>query len=388
MKLHVKPIMPNGFKCCSKNCGIKRKGHDLSVFVSEKAANAAGVFTQNKFPGAPVVVGREIIKKGVLQAIVVNSKISNVATGEKGIMDAWKMGELTAIELKLPVESVIMSSTGIIGKELPIDLIEAGLKGISGNLTDNPEIGAEGIMTTDTYPKALSLSVGDATVTVVGKGSGMIEPNMATMLVYIFTDAKIESQKLDLMLRNSVDKSFNMLSIDTDTSTSDTCLIMANGITGSVDENDFSKALDFACIEMAKMLARDGEGATKLLQTEVTSAKNDKDAKYIAKSVINSPLIKTMVYGGDPNIGRLLMAIGKCFSCTIDTERVNISINGRNIYKNSKKYNFDEREVRELLRSDPVVISIDLGIGEARAVAYGCDLTEGYVHENAAYYSS
>jgi len=380
--------MPSGFSCASKNCGIKETGNDLSVFISDIPANAAGVFTKNHFPGAPVILGRKIIKHGRLQGIVVNSKVSNVGTGKQGIINAQRMADAVRNEFQFAENEVMMSSTGVIAKQLPVKLIENGIKGFGSLLTDNPLIGAEGIMTTDTYPKAISLSVGDSIITIVGKGSGMIEPNMATMLVYIFTDADIETKDLDSFLRIAVKDSFNMLSVDTDTSTSDTCIIMANGKKGKVDNNLFLESLKFACIEMTKLLARDGEGATKLLTGEVNTAATDSEARVIAKSLVNSPLIKTMAYGADPNIGRVLMAVGKCFDATVDPEKIEVIINGTTVYKDLDRVDFDEDKVRELLSGEIVNITVNLNSGNFNARAYGCDLTQGYIEENASYYSS
>ncbi len=388
MKLYKQPIMPSGFSCASKNCGIKETGNDLSVFISDIPANAAGVFTKNHFPGAPVILGRKIIKHGRLQGIVVNSKVSNVGTGKQGIINAQRMADAVRNEFQFAENEVMMSSTGVIAKQLPVKLIENGIKGFGSLLTDNPLIGAEGIMTTDTYPKAISLSVGDSIITIVGKGSGMIEPNMATMLVYIFTDADIETKDLDSFLRIAVKDSFNMLSVDTDTSTSDTCIIMANGKKGKVDNNLFLESLKFACIEMTKLLARDGEGATKLLTGEVNTAATDSEARVIAKSLVNSPLIKTMAYGADPNIGRVLMAVGKCFDATVDPEKIEVIINGTTVYKDLDRVDFDEDKVRELLSGEIVNITVNLNSGNFNARAYGCDLTQGYIEENASYYSS
>jgi glutamate N-acetyltransferase/amino-acid N-acetyltransferase len=388
MKLHEKAIMPQGFQCASRNCGLKDEGRDIAIFYSNVRANAAGVFTKNKFPGASVILGREIMRNGCLRAIIVNSKVSNVGTGPEGIRNAQRMAVAVSKEFNVPENEVIMSSTGVIAKPLPIEKIEHGVQGISKELVDDPVVGAKGIMTTDTYPKAISASVDDATITIIGKGSGMIEPNMATMLVYIFTDAKIEAPILDEILRDSVADSFNMLSVDTDTSTSDTCIAMANGLAGAVDKKRFSDTLQFACIEMTKMLARDGEGATKLLVVNVTGARSKNEAKTIAKTLINSPLVKTMIYGADPNIGRILMAIGKCITCEIIPEKIEVRINNRLVYLNQNRVDFDETEIRNELRGDQVEISVDLNIGSGIATAYGCDLTEGYIKENAAYYSS
>ena len=388
MKLHDKAVLPRGFTCAGTSCGMKKGGKDLAVFYSEVAACAAGVFTLNKFPGAPVTLGREIIKKGLLRAIVANSKVSNVGTGSAGLDNAARMAAAVAAEFDIPAAQVIMSSTGVIGKQLPIEKIEAGIRGIAGKMGDDPLAATEGIMTTDTYPKALSMDVGGAVLTIVGKGAGIIEPNMATMLVYIFTDAEIDAPALDHILRRAVAVSFNMLSVDTDTSTSDTCVAMANGLAGPVDPKQFMAALTFGCTEMAKMLARDAEGATKLLIAEVKGAADEKQAIVIAKSLVNSPLVKTMAYGADPNIGRVLMAIGKCVECDQDPARISVLINGTLVYRNLARVAFDEDAVRKLLGGDQVRIEADLGMGAGRATAYGCDLTEGYIEENAAYYSS
>jgi len=388
MELHKKAMMPKGFKCASRNCGLKEDGKDVSVFYSEVQANSAGLFTRNKFPGAPIILGREIIKRGTLRAIIANSKVSNVGTGLEGIRAAGRMAMAVSGEFNVPREEVIMSSTGVIAKRLPIEKIERGVLGMSRELVDDPMVGAKGIMTTDTYPKAISASAGEAVITIIGKGSGMIAPNMATMLVYIFTDAEVESSLLDKMLRDAVEDSFNMLSVDTDTSTSDTCLAMANGLAGKVDRNLFSDTLGFACKEMAKMLARDGEGATKLLVAHVLGADSREDARIVAKAIVNSPLVKTMAYGADPNIGRILMAIGKCVDCEVIPEKIDIRINDKLLYRNQTRVDFDETEVRALLGGDQVIITANLNIGSGHGTAYGCDLTEGYIEENAAYYSS
>jgi glutamate N-acetyltransferase/amino-acid N-acetyltransferase len=388
MNFHERPRFPRGFLCAGVNCGLKPAGSDLAVFYSEAPASAAALFTRNRFPGAPVLVGREIIAGGRLRAVVVNSKVSNVGTGEEGILNARRMGIAASAQLGVPADEVLMSSTGVIGKRLPIELIESGLEGIRDSLGDDPLVGAEGIMTTDTYPKSVSLSVGDATITWVGKGSGMIEPNLATMLVYVFTDARVEAPALDRMLRAAVADSFNMLSVDTDTSTSDTVAILANGLAGEVPEEEFFAALRAGCIRLTEMLARDGEGATKLIRAVVQGAASDADARTVAKSIINSPLIKTMAFGADPNVGRVLMAVGKCFDVAQDPLRTTVWINDTLVVREGCRMDFDEPALRGELAGDPVQIRVDLGMGEAGATAYGCDLTHGYVDENAAYYSS
>jgi glutamate N-acetyltransferase/amino-acid N-acetyltransferase len=388
MALHDTARFPLGFRCASANCGIKAEGNDLSLFASETPAAAAAVFTRNQVPGAPVVVGRELIRGGRLQAVVVNSRVSNVGTGPDGVSRARRMGTAAARALGIDPSLVLMSSTGVIGVPLPVDKIEAALPGLAEGLQDDPMVGALGIMTTDTRPKAISMSVGKTTLTVVGKGSGMIEPNMATMLVFAFTDAALDSPALDRALRAAVDRTFNMLSVDTDTSTSDTCAVLANGLAGPVGEEVFRDALLEAFTHMTEMLARDGEGASTLLRVTVGGAADAGEARVVAKSLVNSPLVKTMVFGGDPNVGRILMAVGKCFDCRVDADRIGARICGVPVLVDGRRTDFDEASLRALLRGDPVDLEVDLGLGEGRARAWGCDLTHGYVDENAAYYSS
>jgi glutamate N-acetyltransferase/amino-acid N-acetyltransferase len=388
MQFDAPPAFPRGFRCASRNCGLKPTAKDLALFVSEVDATAAAVFTRNHFPGAPIILGRETIRGARLRAIVANSKVSNVATGAKGVENARRMAVAAAAEIGTSAERVLVSSTGVIGVPLPIAIIEEGIRGMAADLSDDPLVGAEGIMTTDTHPKAISTRVGAATVTWVAKGSGMIEPNMATMLAYIFTDAQIDAGELDSMLREAVDVSFNMLSVDSDTSTSDTCVILANGLAGQVPEDAFRAALIAGCVRMTEMLARDGEGATRLLRTTVRGAADLAEARRVAKSLVNSPLVKTMVFGADPNVGRILMAVGKCVDCTIDASTTDAWINGYPVVNQGQRLDFDEAALREALARDIVDIEVGLGVGDANARAYGCDLTKGYIDENAAYYSS
>lgn len=388
MKFHEPPRFPRGFRCASRNVGLKPEARDLALFVSDVDAAAAAVFTRNQFPGAPVILGRETIRRGVLRAIVVNSKVSNVATGATGVEHARRMAAAAARELGSAPDRVLVSSTGVIGVPLPIEKIERGIVGIASELQDDPLVGAEGIMTTDTHPKALSTGVGDATITWVAKGAGMIEPNMATMLSYIFTDAALDVPALDRLLRNAVHVSFNMLSVDSDTSTSDTCAIMANGQAGPVDEGAFASALRAGCIRMTEILARDGEGATRLLRVTVRGARDDADARRIAKTIVNSPLVKTMVHGADPNVGRILMAIGKCIDCNIAPTKTTASINGYDVVRNGERVDFDDAIVRAALAATSIDLAVEVGVGMASATAYGCDLSRGYIEENAAYYSS
>jgi len=388
LTFHATPVFPRGFRCASRNVGLKPTARDLTLFVSDVDAAAAAVFTRNHFPGAPIILGRETIAGGVLRAVIANSKVSNVATGAKGVENARRMARAAAAELGTTADRVLVSSTGVIGVQLPIEKIEAGVVGMAADLQLDPMVGAEGIMTTDSHPKALSASVGNATITWVAKGSGMIEPNMATMLSYIFTDAAFDAATLDRLLRAAVAPSFNMLSVDTDTSTSDTCAILANGLAGTVDEAAFLQTLIAGCTRMTEILARDGEGAEHLLRVQVTGAKDAREAHVVAKSIVNSPLVKTMVHGADPNVGRLLMAVGKCFDCTIHPATTDAWINGYQVVGRGERLTFDDAVVRETLSREVVDIAVSLGVGDGTATAYGCDFTKGYIEENAAYYSS
>ncbi len=390
---HERPRLPRGFRCASRNVGLKPTAKDVALFASDVDAAAAAVFTRNHFPGAPVILGRETIRAGGgggvrLRGIVANSRFSNVATGTAGVEHARRMAAAAAKELGTTENRVLVSSTGVIGVRLPIETIERGLTGIARELQDDPLVGAEGIMTTDSFPKAASCSVGNATITWVAKGSGMVEPNMATMLAYVFTDAALDADTLNRMLRYAVHRSFNMLSVDSDTSTSDTCAILANGFAGAVDEAAFLDALTSGCIRMTETLASDGEGATHLIRATVRGARNDDEARRVAKSIVNSPLVKTMVHGADPNVGRLLMAVGKCFDCVIEPSRTDAWINGHAVVGGGQRLDFDETVVRTALGATAVDLIVTLGVGDGTATAYGCDLTEGYIKENAAYFSS
>ena len=382
------PVLPKGFKCLGKLIGLKTKGKDLAVIVSEVPAAAAAMFTKNRFPGAPIIVGREHVADGTLQAIVANSKISNVATGARGIANARKMCELAAKELGIDARHVLVSSTGVIGKHLPMGKVAAGLKGIAKDFGDDPMQAAQAIMTTDTYPKCVCTKIGDATLTGIAKGAGMIEPNMATMLCYLMTDAKVSAAQLRRMLKSAVHDTLNMLSVDTDTSTSDTVAILANGLAGRVPLVQFEKALRECLLALTRMLARDGEGATKLLESVVRGGKTTQEARRLAKSVVNSPLIKTMAFGADPNVGRIIMALGKCTEIPLDPMKVVVRIGEMVVFRKGHRVDFDEAAAREILGREEIRIECRVGRGRAEATAYGCDLTHGYVDENAAYYSS
>jgi glutamate N-acetyltransferase/amino-acid N-acetyltransferase len=379
-------LQPQGFLSAAKNAGIKDDTLDLTVIYSTVRARGAAMFTQNRFPGAPVIVGREHIADGFVQALVVNSKNANVAMGQQGIEDATEMCRLVAGELDIDYRDVLPFSTGVIGRRLPMYKIRAGLKGIRDELRpNNLELAARAIMTTDRYPKFVSRNVGASVIAGIAKGAGMIEPNMATMLVYLMTDAELPAASLRRMLRRVVDPTFNSLSIDTDTSTSDTVVLMANGLAGPVDAREFETGLYEVCEYLAREIARNGEGATKLITVEVMGAKSEAQAKRVAKSVVNSPLVKTAVYGCDPNWGRVIMAVGKTFDKNIEPGRVTIRFGNTRVFELGAPVECDLEALRGYLGQPEVLIAVDLGIGKRSARVWGCDLTEEYIKENAYY---
>ena len=384
------PVMhpqPQGFLAAAKNTGIKDDTLDMTVIYSTVRARAAAMFTRNRFPGAPVIVGRSHISDGFVQALVVNSKNANVATGQRGIEDAVEMCRLVASELGIDTRDVLPFSTGVIGRHLPMDKIRSGLKGIRDELRpNNLELAARAIMTTDMYPKYISRQVGSAVVAGIAKGAGMIEPNMATMLAYLMTDAELPSQAMGAMLRRVVDRSFNAISIDTDTSTSDTVVLMANGLAGPVNRHAFEAAMIEVAEHLAREIARNGEGASKLLTVQVSGAKNPRQAKVVAKAVVNSPLVKTAVYGCDPNWGRIVMAVGKCADeQEIEPNRTTIRFGSTAVFELGSPVECDLETLQKYLAQKEVDIGVDLGIGNASARVWGCDLTEGYGKENAYY---
>jgi glutamate N-acetyltransferase/amino-acid N-acetyltransferase len=383
----VMHLQPQGFLTTAKNVGIKDDTLDLTVIYSTARARAAAMFTRSRFPGAPVIVGRAHIADGYAQAIVVNSKNANVATGQRGIEDALDMCRVVAGELGIDTRDVLPFSTGVIGRHLPMDKIRAGLQGIRAELRpNNLELAARAIMTTDMYPKYISRQVGSAVVAGIAKGAGMIEPNMATMLAYLMTDAELPSQIMRPMLRRVVNRSFNAVSIDTDTSTSDTVVLMANGLAGAVHRRAFEEALIDVCEYLAREIARNGEGASKLLTVQVSGAKNARQAKFVAKAVVNSPLVKTAVYGCDPNWGRIVMAVGKCADeQDIEPNRTTIRFGSTAVFELGSPVACDLEALQKYLAQQEVEIGVDLGIGNATVRVWGCDLTEGYIKENAYY---
>ncbi len=377
---------PQGFLSLAKNVGIKDSTLDLTVIYSTVRGRAAAMFTRNRFPGAPVIVGRKHVANGYVQALVINSKNANVAMGKQGIDNAIETCRIVGKELGISPYDVLPFSTGVIGRPLPMEKIRAGLKGIRSELKpNNLKLAAEAIMTTDKYPKYYSCQVGPAVVAGIAKGAGMIEPNVATMLVYLMTDAQLPASSLRPMLKRVVDRTFNSMSIDTDTSTSDTVVLMANGLAGAVNQREFEAALLKVSEYLTREIARSGEGATKLITVDVNQAKSTAQAKRVAKSVVNSPLVKTAVYGCDPNWGRVIMAVGKTCDPSIEPRKVTIRFGDTNVFKKGSPCDCDLEALRKYLGQSEVMLSVDLGIGKASARAWGCDLTEGYIKENAYY---
>lgn len=383
--------LPLGFTAHVANIGIKDDTDDFVVVAAERTCAAAAVFTRSRFAGPSVELSREHVADGHLRAIVVISKNANVANGDVGRRDAEELAAGVARSLGCEREDVLVASTGVIGRPYPMERIREHLAGLVGPFagTDADEV-AGAIMTTDTHPKTSMATMptvdgGVATVVGVAKGVGMIEPDMATMLAFILTDADVPAADLDRAFRDVVDRTFNSLSVDTDTSTSDTAAVLASGHAGAVDLDEFGTALHSVCLDLTRQLAADGEGAETLIVVEVSGARDDDQAKRVGKSVVNSPLVKTAVHGADPNWGRVAMAIGKCAEDTdIDPNRVRIGFGGTEVYPRR----LDEQALTALedyLRRDEVAISVDLGIAEGSWTVFGCDLTDGYVRINADY---
>ncbi len=386
-KSYILEHMPKGFFTSSKNLGIKDKSLDFTVILSSKPANAAAMFTQSRFCGAPIPIGKKNVANGKLQCFAINSKNANVATGEEGIKNVIEIVDLIAKELDISAEDILPSSTGVIGHQLPMDKIKEGIKNLKNNMVEGSlDKSAEAIMTTDTHPKLKMCKIGNATLVGIAKGSGMIEPNMATMLSYFVTDADIPSNTLQKILREAVNQSFNMVTIDTDTSTSDTVAIMANGLAGKVDFQQFKESLTAMSIDLAKEIARDGEGATKLIEVTVDEASSFLQAKKIGKSIVNSPLVKTAVFGKDANWGRIAMAIGKCEDeVDVNPEKISIYFGNTLIY-NGKPINDDNLiKIQNYLKNPEIKIRVSLGLGTQEATVWGCDLSYDYVRINGEY---
>ena len=390
---------PKGFMASGVAANINGKGNtkkDMALIFSEVPAVAAGVFTQNTVKAAPIQVTQEVLKSQTLQAVVINSRNANACTGEQGMKDAKQMCLLTAHTLEIPKGLVAVSSTGVIGLPLPMPRIEYGI--IDAVKTLSPSGGSDAaaaIMTTDTFSKevALQIEIGGSTLTIGGisKGSGMVHPNMATILGFITTDAKISPEALHSALKLGNEKSFNMISVDGDTSTNDMLLILANGMAknpeiqiGTSEFETFALALEEVLIFLAKEIARDGEGATKLLEVQVKNATSEEEAKIAARAVCKSMLVKAAIFGRDANWGRILCALGYS-GAHFDPAKVNLFIGDVQVMKKGTPLMFDEAAALKVLSETEVSIVADLHAGQASATSWGCDLSYDYVKINGAY---
>jgi glutamate N-acetyltransferase / amino-acid N-acetyltransferase len=387
-----------GFQAAGVAAGLKKNGrNDLGLIFSRVPATAAGVFTQNRVQAAPVVLDKERIKTGICQAVLVNSGNANCCTGEQGLRDAREMARLVASALDIPEESVLVASTGVIGQPLPVDRIQKALPSLVQSLSpDGFMLLAEAIMTTDTVPKVVSrkgtLDGKDFTITGTAKGAGMIAPNMATMLCFVCTDVGANAEQLHCCLYASVQQSFNRITIDGDTSTNDTALILANGLSGAYIQSPanqvvFQDILSDVLVTLAKMLVKDGEGATKLVEIRVLGAANDLDARKIADTVAGSNLVKTAIFGEDANWGRILAAAGRA-GVAFDPERMDIFFNEVLMFsQGSGRGAAVEDEVTKVLKLSEFVITIDLHSGECQSSVWTCDFSVEYVRINADYRS-
>ena len=394
---------PKGFSATGYFAGVRKKKDDMALIYSEFPAIAVGVFTKNTVKAAPVVLDQEIVSKGGnIQAIVVNSGNANACTGEQGMEDAKKMASVTAECLGLKDGEVLVSSTGVIGAPLPIDKIIDGIKNNYKTLDASKESSdnaAEAIMTTDTFPKIISIEVeiDGALVTIGGiaKGSGMIHPNMGTMLGFITTDIDIERDLLDEILKSSTLDSYNMISVDGDTSTNDTVIVMANGqaknpkITSKDANYDkFKEALHFINTNLSKQIIKDGEGAGKFLAVKVEGASTKEDARTLTKSVINSSLVKTAFFGEDANWGRIVCALGYTgIEFDLNKTSINFTSDGKRVdlMENGIPLEFSEDQAKSVLSAAEIEVNISLGEGKETATAWGCDLSYDYVEINAEY---
>ena len=388
-----------GFLAAGVACGVRYEGRrDLGLLLSEEVGGAAAVVvTTNVVKAAPLLVTGEAVEGGNVRAVVVNSGVANAATGERGLEDARRMQALAAAELKLEPEEVAVASTGVIGEHLPMDRVEAGIKEAATSLSDDGSPFAEAILTTDTCTKeaVATVEIGGEVVTVggVAKGSGMIHPNMATMLAFVTTDAAVEKECLQKALNGATERTFNRITVDGDTSTNDMALLMANGAAGneplrqdSPDYPAFEEAVEAVMRELAKEIARDGEGATKLIEVVVEGAKDEASAAALAKAVVGSSLVKAAAYGEDANWGRVLAAMGYA-GVPFDPEGVEIQFGTVKVFEKGEPVAHDAAEANATLAEGEIVITARLGEGEGSASAWGCDLTHEYVEINGSYRS-
>jgi glutamate N-acetyltransferase / amino-acid N-acetyltransferase len=381
--------LPGGFGSYVANIGVKDDTDDFVVIAASSGpVPAAGVFTLSRFAGPSVTISRRNLASGSARAVVVVSKNANVANGPEGHADAEALADAVAGRLGCDPGDVLVASTGVIGRRYPMERVTAGVAAMPTTLPSTDlTAAARGIMTTDTVEKVAAATVGAGPARVVGmaKGVGMIEPDMATMIAVLMTDADVSPAELDAAFRRVVDRTFNCVSIDTDTSTSDTALVLASGTAGPVDPAAFEDALGSVAESLTRQIARDGEGAETLIEVVVDRARDRAQAKRVAKAIVNSPLVKTAVHGADPNWGRVAMAVGKCQSDTdIDQEQVVIRFGEREVYP-TRLDDADLAELSGYLRGDEVRIHVSLGTGTDACTVWGCDLTDGYVRINADY---
>ncbi|MGH1647126.1 bifunctional ornithine acetyltransferase/N-acetylglutamate synthase [Enterococcus gilvus] len=387
---------PKGFLAAGLHAGLKKEKKDLAMIYSVIPSNAAAVYTTNQVKAAPIYVTKDAMLDHQIQAVIVNSGIANACTGKIGLENAKKMQEFAGTHLKIPQETIAVASTGVIGKQLPMEIIEAGINKIDLESQD-PYAFHEAILTTDTSTKEIVVEeeINGQIVTMAGvaKGSGMIHPNMATMLAFITTDAQISSELLQEILANKTETTFNQITVDGDTSTNDMVLVMANGLAENpvIEKNTdahekFVAMLQLVSETLAKMIAKDGEGATKLIEVQVKGAMNDSEARLVAKKVVGSSLVKTAMFGEDPNWGRIICAVGYAGSHT-DPEKINMWIGDQQLLNHSQPQEFDEVAMKKTLEQEKICITVDLTIGEAMGKAWGCDLTYKYVEVNALYHT-
>jgi len=388
---------PKGFHAGATYARINKKakhGLDLGILRSEVPSVAAAVFTTNQIKAAPIILCQQRLQSGRARAVVVNSGCANTFTGEQGLADAVEMARLTAESLGLSAEDVLVASTGVIGQPLPMKQIRAGIKQIVVSADGGHRL-AEAIMTTDTVPKetavAVTINGGEFIIGGVTKGSGMIHPNLATMLCLLATDAAVDLDFLKLALQKAVDISFNMVSVDGDTSPNDMVLIMANGLAGnkpispgSKQADVFQQALDKVCIYLAKSIASDGEGATRLIQVTVNGAVSAAEAKLAARTIVSSPLVKTAVHGGDPNWGRVMAAAGRSGAEVVES-KIDLQIGDICLVKAGRVLPVNKQRLVRILYGNEVPITLNLNLGTATATAWGCDLSEEYVTINSQY---
>ena len=381
---------PGGFRAATGRAGVRgAAGDDVAVVVSAVPCASAAVFTRSRFAGPSVTLSRPRAASGAARGFVVVAGNANVATGPQGEHDAAELGAMAAASAGIDAAEQLVASTGVIGRRYPMPLLRSFFAGLRPSDGARWQAGlidvARAIMTTDTVPKVARRRVGAARLVGVAKGVGMIEPDMATMLAFVLTDAEVTPPVLDRLWRRAADDTFNSLSVDTDTSTSDTAAVFANGAAGPVPEADLAVALHEICLDLTLQLARDGEGATKLITVTVHSARERDQARRVAKSIVNSPLVKTAVHGADPNWGRVAMAIGKCSEDhDIHPDRTVIRFGHLEAYPAIPGPE-GLAELARIMAADHVEIDVELGIGAAEATTYGCDLSDGYVRINADY---